>query len=148
MFRSLRFFSRNVLRLIVLPAAVGILLAAPAFAHHSDSIYDKDRLVTVTGTVAQFEFLNPHIVIFLDVKNDNGKIDQWIAFGGAPGALARFGWNKNMLKPGEPIRVIGFQFADGRKGLLLLKVMRSNGELFPIGEVEKNYLKKFENKKD
>jgi uncharacterized protein DUF6152 len=125
-------------------AAVGLFLAAPAFAHHSDTIYDKENLVTVTGTVAQFEFTNPHVVIFLDVKGDDGRVNQWIAFGGAPGALARVGWNKNLIKTGEPISILGFQFEDGRKGLLLLKVVRADGKLLPIGEAERNYLRKFE----
>lgn len=141
--RALLFFSKEHLTFAVVSAAITILLAAPVFAHHSDAIYDKDNLVTVTGTVAQFDFMNPHEVIYLDVKGDHGKPDQWIVFGSAPVVLARVGWNKNTIKSGEKISIIGFQFKDGRKGMLQLKVVQSNGKLLPIGEVERNYLKSF-----
>ena len=119
-----------------------LLLASHAFSHHSDSIYDMGTLVTVTGTVEQFEFLNPHEIINLDVAGANGAIEKWIVFGSAPAVLAKVGWTKNTIKPGERITITGFQYKDGRKGMLQLKVMRSDGTALPIGEIEKNYLSK------
>ena len=69
-----------------------LLLAAPAPAHHSQAVYDEDTLITLKGTVTQFEFVNPHVIIHLDVKDDKGNVDSWQCFSAAPGVESRVGW--------------------------------------------------------
>jgi len=125
-------------------AVLGVLVAANAArAHHADSLYDQDRLVTVTGVVARFEFVNPHDLIYLDVRDDHGNLRQWLVYGAAPVALAKVGWNQKTIQPGEQLTITGFQRKDGRRGMLHLKITRANGKALPMGEAEENYLRAF-----
>lgn len=67
----------------MLSVTVGLLLGlSPVFAHHSDSIYDQDRFITIKGTVTQYEFVNPHILIHVSAKDDKGNLVQWTTLGG------------------------------------------------------------------
>ena len=125
-------------------AALGVLVAsASAVAHHSDSLYDQDHLITVTGAAAQFEFQNPHDLIYLDVIDDQGNLQQWIVLGSSLAALAKVGWNRRTIQSGEQLTITGFQRKDGRRGMLHLKIVRANSEVLPAGEAETNYLKGF-----
>ena len=131
--------------MVVALTLVSMLAAASSTrAHHADSIYDKERLVTVTGVVARFEFVNPHNLIYLDVRNERGNLRRWLVYGAAPVALKRVGWNRRIIQPGEQLTVTGFQRKDGRRNLLHLKIARANGEIIPMGEAEESYLEKFE----
>jgi len=104
-------------------------LSAPLFAHHSQAVYDEDHLVTVKGTVSKFEWINPHILLHVEVKDDKGNIDEWICFSGSPSMQAReANWNSEEFKPGEQITVQGFPQKDGRKIMLGAKHFRANGD--------------------
>jgi hypothetical protein len=106
-----------------------LMVSAPLFAHHSQAVYDEDRLVTIKGTVTKFEWANPHILIHLEVKDDKGNVDEWIAFSGSPAMQSReAGWNSEEFKPGEEITIQGFPQKDGRKIMLGAKHTRANGE--------------------
>ena len=130
--------------LAVLFLSVGlIIISGAAFAHHSDSVYDQERLVTVKGTVTEFAFVNPHVEIHFDMKDDKGNVQQWVALGGSPNQMRRVNWNGNMFKPGEQLTLTGFQFRDGRNIMLQLKTVRANGEVVPASEAEVNFLNNF-----
>src|SRR5216683_4925237 len=69
---------------------VGFLaVAVPVFAHHGRATYDETKLATIMGTVSSFQFSNPHAQLFLDVKDDKGKIEKWIGEGTSPNMLVR-----------------------------------------------------------
>jgi Family of unknown function (DUF6152) len=96
--------------------AAGLLIAAafPVLAHHSFSAeFDANKPVRLEGTVAKMEWSNPHTWLFIDVKNAEGKVEQWAVEGGAPGVLLRNGWNRNSLPPGTRIVVNGHVAKDG-----------------------------------
>ena len=114
----------------VLFLAAGLLMVSgPISAHHSQAVYDEDRLVTIKGTVTKFEWSNPHILVHLEVKDDKGNIEEWIAFSGSPAMQSReAGWNSEEFKPGEEITIPGFPQKDGRKIMLGAKHTRANGE--------------------
>jgi hypothetical protein len=114
----------------VLFLAAGLLMVSgPISAHHSQAVYDEDRLVTIKGTVTKFEWSNPHILVHLEVKDDKGNIEEWIAFSGSPAMQSReAGWNSEEFKPGEEITIQGFPQKDGRKIMLGAKHTRANGE--------------------
>ena len=120
-----------------LPLCLGMMLAAlivsgPALAHHGETNYDTDKLVTVKATVTNFEFINPHVQIFLDEKNDKGEIEKWICEARSPAMLVRNGdWDKNTLKPGDTITAIGFQSKNGAKVLRLKKIVLADGKELP-----------------
>lgn len=85
--------------------AVG-LVASPVttLAHHGSAAYDMTKLVTVQGTVTGYEFVQPHVLIYLDVKGDKGNIEKWLGESNTPNIVAISGWSRNSLKPGDPSR--------------------------------------------
>jgi hypothetical protein len=90
--------------LIVITLAVSLLTAASTmFAHHGTAGYDMDKMITLTGTVTGFDWSNPHCVIHMDVKTDNGEVQHWLLELAAPIHMTRVGWTKNSMKPGDRI---------------------------------------------
>ena len=80
----------------------GVLaVSRPILAHHSASSYDVDHPVNVKGIVNNMEWTNPHVFIYLDVKDDNGNVEQWRVEGNSPNMLTRAGWKKEMIKSGD-----------------------------------------------
>jgi hypothetical protein len=105
------------------------LASSPLFAHHSQAVYDEEKLLTITGVVTKFEWINPHVVVHLEVKDDKGNTDEWVAFSGSPSMqLREAGWNSEQFKPGETLTIKGFPQKDGRKIMLGAKHIRANGE--------------------
>ena len=81
------------------------LTAAPAFAHHSNSAYQVDKIITLTGTVKDWRWMNPHTWLYLTVKGADGKEQEWAVEGRPPGILGRAGWSATVLKPGDQVTV-------------------------------------------
>jgi len=92
-------------RLIALIGVAGSILtmSAPVVAHHGSQGYDFKRRITVRGTVSQFVWANPHSQIFLDAKDDKGKIVNWGVELNNPGNLIRLGWTHTALKEGDEV---------------------------------------------
>jgi len=103
------------------------------FAHHGSAGYDATKLVTIKGTVTDFHFSNPHVEISLDVKKDDGGVENWQGEMNSPNILSRAsGWNGNTLKPHDQVILVGYRAKNGLKILRLEKVSLSAGtELFP-----------------
>jgi hypothetical protein len=114
---------------LLLTIFFGILfVAAPILAHHGEVNYDTEKLVTVKGTVTDFQFINPHVQIVLDVKSDKGAIEKWSCEARSPIMLVRVGgWDKNTLKPGDVITAIGFRAKNGTSILRLKKIILADG---------------------
>jgi hypothetical protein len=88
--------------------------------------------VTVKATVTSFQFINPHVQIFLDAKNDKGEIQKWTCEARSPAMLVRNGnWDKSTLKPGDTITAIGFQAKNGAPILRLKKIVLADGKELP-----------------
>ena len=96
-------------------------------AHHSWPV-NMDKLVTVKGTVMQFEWANPHPMITLEVKSDDGKVEKWLIGGPAINRMEANGWTKDTVKPGDVLRGTGFQFSDGQKIIRLERVVFADGK--------------------
>ena len=109
--------------------------AAPALAHHSFAMFDFQASKTVTGTVEQFDWTNPHTFIWLQVPTGAGGATERYGFEGmSPNYLGRRGWSKSTLKPGDKVTVIYHPLKDGSKGGTYQKVQLSDGkELANIG---------------
>jgi len=93
---------------------IGLLLAAvPARAHHAFSAeFDSKRPLTLHGTVTEWEMVNPHSWIHIDVKGDDGKVVPWMVEAGSPNSLLRLGFTKNSLPPGTELVIEGYQAKD------------------------------------
>jgi hypothetical protein len=109
--------------------AVLVLAASQiGFAHHSFAAeFDVNKPVTLTGTVTKVEWGNPHIWVYLDVKNERGVAQPWQCEGGAPNTLTRNGWSKDSLKANESITIDGFLAKDGSKTCNLRLVKLPDG---------------------
>jgi len=118
------------MRTLLVPAVVALALVSGAVAlsaHHSWPI-SRDQLVTVKGTVMEFAWENPHPMITLEVRTDDGKIEKWLVGGPAITRMEANGWTKTTVKPGDVITGIGYQFADGQKIIRLERVVFANGK--------------------
>ena len=136
--------------LTVSSVIVWLLFAAQSMlAHHSNAVFNHERLTVITGTVTRFAFINPHAQIYLNVEDDKGKTVEWTVTGTTPAAMRRLGWNSNIFKPGEQLTITGMAYRDGRPIMINLKIVRANGEEVRIGATEQGFydafLKKYGN---
>jgi len=108
------------------------LCCAPlAQAHHSQAMFDNGRLLTLNGTVKEFQFTNPHCYIQLLVADADGSTDEWSVELGAPAHLLRGGWKVKTLRPGDRITVVINPLRDGVKGGHYLSGTWADGK--PLG---------------
>ena len=92
----------------------GVMAAPPALAHHSfASEFDADKPITVTGSVQKVEWTNPHIWVYVDMKDAAGKVERWQCEGGSPNTLSRQGWSRDTLKVGDQVIIEGFRAKNG-----------------------------------
>ena len=103
-------------------AALALIYAAPALAHHSFAMFDADKKVTLEGTVKEFQWTNPHSWILMTVGSD-----QWAIEMGAPGGLARQGWVPKTLTPGMKITAIIHPLKDGTRGGQFMAITLPDG---------------------
>jgi len=89
-----------------LPLLVFLFYAGVLFAHHGNSAYDETARVRITGTVTEFLWTNPHSQIYLNVKDNSGKVINWGIETNSPGILTRAGWNRRSLKVGDEVTII------------------------------------------
>jgi hypothetical protein len=95
-------------------AVVIALMGTSAFAHHSfEAEYDDKKPITLSGTVAKVDWMNPHIFIHIDAKDEAGKVTRWACEGGNPNSLIRAGWKRTSLKAGDEIVIKGYRAKDG-----------------------------------
>ena len=113
---------------------IGLMVSsAPVLAHHGGSAYDTSKMTTLTGTVKTFDFIQPHPIISLDVKDESGNMVNWSIEMTSPNHLVRYGWNGHKLKPGDQITVTGNAAKNGLKVLNLRKIAYATGEVIPLG---------------
>ena len=113
-------------QLILALGTVAAFAASPVRAHHSWPV-NTSRAVTVTGTVTGYVWGNPHVMIGLDVKAQDGTIEKWSVGGPSTTRMEGNGWDKNTLKAGDVITATGYQFSDGQRALRLDKIGMSSG---------------------
>ena len=122
---------RNNLKLAVQLVVVGalLMLSASAYAHHGAAAYDMGKTTTLTGTVTNFQFVNPHVLISIDAKDPSGKLTKWQGELTSPNRLSRAGWTKSTLKPGDQVTLIGGTSKNGSPTMWINKVIKDGQEL-------------------
>ena len=101
-------------KLVVCMAGVLLAAALPLLAHHSFAAeYDGNAKLTLKGTIAKIDWMNPHIWIYIDAKDEAGKVTRWQCEGGPPNSLTRNGWTKDAVKTGDEVTIEGFRAKDG-----------------------------------
>ena len=89
-------------------------LAIPVLAHHAfPAEFDVDKPVTLTGVISKLEWINPHVYVFLDVKDSKGKVTTWSLESWPTGILHRSAISKEMLKAGTPLTILAYRAKDG-----------------------------------
>ena len=117
--------TRNAFGLIGIAAA---LLAVPAVAHHSFSMFDQSKVIFMSGAIKEYELVNPHVWLHLNIANDKGDAVTWIFEGGAVSQMIRLGWSKDSIKIGEKV-AIGFRpLRDGSRGGQLMSIEFATGK--------------------
>jgi Family of unknown function (DUF6152) len=124
------FFMRRTLRTMM--AAVVFLFTPSGFAHHSFSAeFDQSRPIMVRGVVTGVDWQNPHVFFFVDVEEADGKVVNWAFETMGPNGLARMGWKRDSLMPGDKVIVEAYLAKDGSHLADGRKVMLSNGRSIP-----------------
>jgi hypothetical protein len=100
-------------------------------AHHSTLPFDGTRAVTLVGVVATLQWSHPHTQIVLDVEDDRGRTRQWTVESESPYLLARLGWTRESIKPGDRIRVVGAPARNGAPMLRCRTVELAEGTSLP-----------------
>lgn len=100
-----------------------------AVAHHSFAMFEREKEVTLTGTVREFQWTNPHAFIEMDVPDPKGNLEKWAIEMNSPNNLTRQGWKSSMLKPGDKVSVTLNPLRDGKKGGLFVSVVLPDGKV-------------------
>ena len=124
---------RGIAALVVVIAvlASGLSIAA----HHSFAAqYDRDKPITLKGSITRMEWANPHVYFYMDVAATGGAAEHWAIEGGAPNTLYRAGWRKDSAKVGELVTVSGFLARDGSKLVNMQSAMLADGRNLFVGQ--------------
>jgi hypothetical protein len=116
----------------VIPAVIAVVLCAiaPIAAHHSHSMFDMTKEVSITGTVTSFSYRNPHVFLNVDVKNDKGEIVSWAVEMSNITNMQSRGIYLSTFKPGDMVTVMINPLKDGRFGGNYTSVIAADGKTY------------------
>lgn len=122
-------------RMFLAGAIAAFALTAPVMAgHHGGAAYDQTKSVTFEGTVTEMQFANPHVLVYWDVKSGDQAGLKWSGWLTAPTKLARAGWTRKTLNPGDHIVVTGTPHKDGSHVLQIRNLVGPEGNPLPLSE--------------
>ena len=109
-----------------------IVLAAPAIGHHSPAAYNRTELVTISGEVTQYHWINPHTWVYLGVMGEDGEVQEWALEGESVGLYTRIGWEQDSLSVGDAVTAHVWPLRDGANGGQLAYLEKEDGTI--LGE--------------
>lgn len=110
------------------------IVSGPVFAHHGTAAFDVSKMVTVKGIITDFEFVNPHVQLYFECKNEKGETEKWQGELTAPNKLQRAGWTRHTLKPGDEVTVTGNPALSGAHVMWIRKLIGPTGESLQLFE--------------
>jgi hypothetical protein len=127
---------RRVTLLIV--ATTFWIAGGVAWAHHGNAAYDDKNPITIKGSVTEFAWTNPHVQIYLDVKDDKGSVVHWSVETYSPGKLVRAGWSKDSVKAGDAVSINLIPAKSGAPVGFLHKLVLPGGKELGLAELDNN----------
>jgi hypothetical protein len=127
------FMRIKVLFLIIISFAA-LTLGKFSMAHHGFAAYSNER-ITVQAVITELRFINPHVQLYFTIEGDAGHSESWQAELTAPNKLARGGWTKNTLKPGDQIQISGEAARNDGRSIRIREIILSSGESLPLREI-------------
>jgi len=125
----MRSIFRYLIRPVLTLCALLLVAGGHASAHHSFAPFDLTKEKTITGTVSKFEWTNPHSWVWVDVSNEKGGVDSWAVEGMSPNYLARRGWTKTTVKPGDKITISVRPLKSGENGGMFVRATLADGRV-------------------
>jgi hypothetical protein len=126
----------QILRAVRVKACCAVLVAAgvfgaagPVLAHHSFTMFDMTKRMTLTGTITSFEWTNPHAYIEIDVPDDKGATKHWSIELGSPSILMQSGWKFSSIKAGDKVMLIVNPMKTGQNGGFLSQATLPDGKV-------------------
>jgi Family of unknown function (DUF6152) len=113
-----------------------LVLGLPLWAHHGNAAYDDRNPITIKGMVTEFAWTNPHVQIYLDVKDDKGGVAHWSVETYSPGKLVRAGWAKDSVKIGDQVSINLIPARNGSPVGFLHKLVLPSGKELGLQELE------------
>ena len=129
---------KKLLTLVVLIAVVPAFAGALLAHHGRGATYDMKKRVTLKGAVSRIDWRNPHVVIYMDVKDDGGKVVTWGFENAGVSQLAQAGYNRNTLKIGQEVTAIVNPAANGGPTAIIVKVILADGKEIMSRETGQN----------
>lgn len=118
----------NRIKTVVVAALGWLVFALPALGHHSNAMFDLERVIELKGTVKEFQFTNPHTWVQVLVEDEQGNIQEWSLEWGSPNNLGRQGVRPSTFPPGKEVTVRTSPMKDGSPGGLFVGAMFADGE--------------------
>jgi len=114
----------------VLAGAMVLGMVSPAWSHHSHAMFDHTKQVSVSGTVTEFVYRNPHVFLYIDVKNEKGEaVNYWVELSNLTNMITR-GIGRSTFKPGDKITVNLHPLLDGRPGGSYVTIVAADGKTY------------------
>jgi hypothetical protein len=114
-------------KLLSLATVATVAAALPAWAHHANVMYEREKTLSVNGTVKEFTFMNPHSWLYVTVTEANGETKLWALESSSTASLLRRGWTRETVKPGDAVSATFRPMRDGSLGGELESVTLADG---------------------
>lgn len=111
-----------------------LMAGGSVVAHHGNASYDDSHPIALKGTVTQFQWSNPHVILSFDVKDNKDNLVHWTAETLSPGRLTRAGWSKNSVKAGDQVTVVLMPAKNGTPIGHFHELVFADGKKLDVGE--------------
>ena len=118
---------RHLVTSAIVIALALFAVSVTTLAHHGTANYDTEKSVSVKGSVTDFQFVNPHVLIYMQAKDASGKTINWQGELTSPNRLSRTGWKKDTIKSGDVITITGYPAKSGSPEIWIQKVELADG---------------------